>query len=263
MLNRIKKYFSMPPNENVLPTKLASPDNQPVILNEHKSNTWVYIWNMTSQNVGHAAIQVGGDSSKMMDEQPGEYVSIHPKNIPAMGPTIILPLPAKLATTLSADMESIAASRHGSNLDTMDYIPISSNPDKSPTSLSPDKIFKIEGLDTEAMEKHINTIKNKVESGESAYQLLPKVNTVGFVDGFLRDSAAFIGQDPVDVEIHRRSLSNHAPTKRIHVDNCATLVSDILNRGNMHIDQSKTPWGLTPNGLADQLHQNQTKLNKL
>ncbi|MDX2345350.1 MAG: hypothetical protein QNK11_00550, partial [Legionella sp.] len=27
-------------------------------------NTWVYVWNLTSNKVGHTAIQVGGDTPK-------------------------------------------------------------------------------------------------------------------------------------------------------------------------------------------------------
>jgi len=233
--------------------KMQPTENQQLNGNESKSKTWVYIWNMTSQGVGHAAIQIEGDSQKMTEDQPGEYVSIHPKNIPAIGPTIILPLPAELSTTLSADMESEAASKHGISLE-MNYtsFPIEE-------SLRPDQTFEIEGLDTQAMKNHIREAKNKVKSKEIAYQLLPKVNFLGFAGNFFQNGAAFISHDPIDIELHRRS-SKEKQSVQQHTNNCATFVSDILNIGGMHISQSKTPWGLTPNGLADQLDEFRNKM---
>jgi hypothetical protein len=208
----------------------------------HSKKTYVYFWNMTPDGVGHAAIQVDGSKPKMKEEDEGTYISIHPHIIPSVGPTTVLPLPACLATNLLEDMENEAAASHKPILDDSSGIfPFDSKP------LAPNKTFVIEGLDTEAMLERINKTKEGVQSDTVNYQLLPKVNFLRF----FRESPYFIAQDPVDMEMHRRSSQKVEETQ---VYNCSTLVSDILNSGGLDIKQSKRmPWGITPNGLADQI----------
>ncbi|PWY56523.1 hypothetical protein DGG96_02085 [Legionella qingyii] len=215
---------------------------------KESQSTWVYIWNMTAQGPGHAAIQIGGSKPKMNEEDPGEYISIHPNSIPSMGPTVVLPLPAHLATTLAEDMESEAISRGKSNINDFDSRPNLST--ENPEPLPPDQTFKIENLDTEAMLNHIHKIEDTVQTGKTSYQLFPNIN----LNGFFKDMPSFINQDPIDVEINRRLSSKYAESDN-QTTNCSVLVSDILDSGGKHIVKSKLPWGISPNGLSDSLNK--------
>lgn len=254
MFDRLMSYFSSSSSKTST-LEQEKIDNTP---KNTSGKTWVYIWRMTPQNVGHAAIQVGGDSPKKTADQPGDYVSIHPKSIPAVGPTIILPLPATLATTLNADMETEAASNQNENLE-MAGIPTFT--EKTLSSLPPDFTFEIEGLNTNTMQECIHTVQKQVETGETSYQLLPEVDTTGYVRHFLRDAPAFMGFDPIDIELHRRRLPKDESIGKRY--NCTMLVKDILKSGGMNINSSNTPWGLTPTGLAEELQGFENKKFKL
>jgi len=210
-----------------------------------QNNTWVYIWNMTSNKVGHAAVQIGGSSPKITGDEPGEYISLHPDSIPSTGLTSVLPLPAHLAGTLSEDMEIIASSRNTTNISADK--PLVTEQESAPP-VRPDQVLKIKGLDANAMRDYIRKTQAKVETGEESYQLFPNINLVGFIN----DSATFINQDPIDVWIHQK-LSKKYQQADDQVDNCTSLVSKILNVGGLHINPSKMPWSITPNGLADEI----------
>lgn len=232
------------------PTSSTKPDfvsfkPQPTSADVEKEDTWVYFWKTTARNgVGHAAIQVGGDQPKMKPEDPGEYISIHPDVIPAIGPTIFLPLPAHLATTLAEDMETQAASRTQLISD-FDSSPL---PLQNLLSIPPDQTIRIKNLDTKAMLAHIEQTRKQVEEGQTTYQLVPKVNMLGF----FQDAPYFISQDPLDVLMNKRFLSGHKKTTN-QAMHCSMLVSEILTSGGAHIAPSKMPWGITPNNLAEQI----------
>ncbi|MBA2709708.1 MAG: hypothetical protein H0U57_03840 [Tatlockia sp.] len=215
---------------------------QPKQLPANSKKTYVYFWNLTPDGVGHAAIQVEGQKPKMNKEDEGTYISIHPYMFPSVGLTTVLPLPASLATTLLEDMESEASAKHKPiHEDSVEIF------HTYPKPLAPDRTFEIDGLDTEAMMKTINNTKEGVDSYKINYQLLPKINLLRF----FRESPSYIAQDPVDMDMHRQCSRKEEDTK---VYNCSTLVSDILKSGGFDIKQSKRmPWGITPNGLADQI----------
>lgn len=212
-------------------------------------NTWVYIWKMTPDKVGHAAMQVGGCEPKKEKHNPGEYISIHPKLIPSIGPTTLLPLPAGLNDTLTEDMLTEASAP--------DFIgnsdsPVSFRPEVK-DSVAPDYTFKIPGLNTQAMLAAVETTREEVQTGETAYQLFPKINTLKF----FKEIPHYLNYNPVDI---KDCLKNKQKTK-LYGDNrrnCVTLVDDILNAGGMPAMQSNAPWGQTPNGLAEQLLKNDT-----
>ncbi|MCL9683350.1 hypothetical protein [Legionella maioricensis] len=211
-------------------------------------DTWVFIWSMTADNVGHVAVQIGGAQPKMKEEDPGEYASIHPDKIPSMGLTSVLPLPAHIATNLSEDMENLGGEKNTVFID-MDG-PRNVKPHKDSGPLQPDRVYHFKNLDTPAMREHIHKTHEKVKTGEVSYQLFPNVNLIKF----FKDSSAFIAQDPVDIEMHRKISEKKESTEQAY--NCTTLVSDILNKGGLPIKHSKTkPWGITPNGLADEIER--------
>ncbi|HHF7365431.1 TPA: hypothetical protein ACPSKY_000525 [Legionella bozemanae] len=245
-------------NNGITPTSPNStPSIDPSDSQEKKSietakDTWVFIWDMTADKVGHAAIQVGGSKPKMKNEDPGEYASIHPDKIPSTGLTSVLPLPAHIATNLSEDMETLGASEHASVTELGEPIKIKLK-DASP--LPPDHIYHYKNLGTSEMSKHIEQAHKKVKTGKMGYQLFPNVNLVGL----FKDSPAFITQDPIDVELHRRVAEKKTDNHEVH--NCTSFVSETLNKGGLPVNCSKIkPWGITPNGLSDEINSNGPKI---
>lgn len=254
MFDRIKSYFSKASENTENTVHLPDVENHQFNgKNQSNSKTWVFIWNTTPKTVGHAAMQLNGDSPKITEDQPGEYVSLHPQ-YPAIGPTTVLPLPSELATTLDEDMKSEGASMFNKNID-MDVL----NLDSTTSSLPPDQIFEIDGLDTKAMHDEIHKYEEKIDKGDAYYQLLPNVNTLGYLSSFLQDASTFINYDPIDIASNKNCLFKNKNRDLIHPNNCATLVGDILNKGGMDIHESNTPWGLTPNELAEQIHDFESK----
>ncbi len=241
MFEWLKSLF--PQSNKIPPSNFEfKPPIEPRQSPTNSKKTFVYFWKTTPDGVGHAAIQVNGSKPKMTEDDEGTYISIHPSLIPSIGPTIVLPLPASLATHLSADMESEGA--HTQNLIPEESVSIFP---PYPMPLAPDRTFIVEGLDTKAMLERINQTREGVDSGKINYQLLPKVNFMKF----FRELSFYIAQDPVDIEMHRQSTRKE---KESQVYNCSTLVSDILNSGGLPIKQAKgVPWGITPNGLADEI----------
>lgn len=211
-------------------------------------NTWVYIWKMTGQSVGHAAIQVGGCSPKINpNDTSSDYASIHPHVIPSVGPTAILPLPAELAQTLTEDMGLEGGTKHNI-IDELDGIVMPVFKDKSTSYKAPSDIFKINTLDTKAMRKMIQKTREETQLAETTYQLFPNVNTLKF----FKEIPQHITYNPIDsANPPIASETNNSYGK--HKYNCATLVGKILNEGGLPIKHSNTPWGQTPDNLAEQL----------
>lgn len=216
---------------------------------DNQTTTWVYIWNMTSNGPGHAAIQVGGEKPKFKAEDEGEYISIHPDAFPSVGLTALLPLPAALATTLEEDIEMETLSRLPQGYSSIDDLrPMPVMPSAGSASAKPDHTFKLENLDTEAMTAQIKDIRQSVEEGKTGYQLFPNISLLGFFNS----ASSFVAQDPIDVEMHRRRLrldKENSP----QVENCTSLVRKILKGGGQSIEPSKMPWGITPDGLAQKI----------
>mmetsp|Transcript_5232 Transcript_5232/g.8059 ORF Transcript_5232/g.8059 Transcript_5232/m.8059 type:complete len:225 (+) Transcript_5232:2-676(+) len=198
---------------------------------------WVYVWNLTSDGVGHTGIQVGDT-----------YMSIHPGRVPAVGPTIVFPLPAILASKLTDDMESEAAA---SRKDTVDpdsfYCGVAS--DTPLDQKAPDRIYRVAGLDTAAMRKTMRQVEAGVESDNISYQLVPRINALSF----FKELPAYLSQDPVDMTLTREQPSQK---QRGAVYNCATLVDHLLQAGGMRpVPHSRIPWEPTPNAIADHVEE--------
>lgn len=213
--------------------------------NECAHLSWVFIWKMTPEKVGHVAFQVGGCQPKMTKEcESGIYLSLHPARIPAFGPTIALPLPSQLSRCLEDDMEIEAS--YVTNLISPDAVTFS-HPSEKVSMLPPDAIFKIDHLKTDKMEKAIEQIENLHGEGNLSYQLCPRPDSVGFyldMPTFLTydfDKSAYVSS--------RQSIDYYGK----HRYNCATMVSWILLAGSLTLKHSKLPWGITPNDVMDQL----------
>ncbi len=210
-------------------------------------HTWVFIWKMTVKSPGHAAVQIGGSKPKMKAGDPGEYGSLHPDKIPSMGLTSVLLLSAHLASNLTEDMESLGEAKSTTNINDMDFLPQSTTYQSS-KPLTPDEIHHFKNLDNIKMSKKMDKVRKEVSSGVMSYQLFPNVNLLNF----FKDSASFIAQDPIDIEMSRRAKKNAPNNSSAH--NCTSLVSDILKEGGLDINNSKyLPWSITPDGLSDEL----------
>ncbi|KTD75129.1 hypothetical protein [Legionella waltersii] len=239
------------PKESSKITQTPLPQAQ---ADDSKKDTWVYIWNMTANSPGHAAVQIGGAKPKVKESDAGEYGSLHPEKIPSVGVTTVLPLPAHFATTLTEDMETLGESKSTPFISDMD-LPPQPLASKTPKPLPPDEIYHFKGLDTSKMSKKMAQARKEVDSGDMSYQLLPNLNLVKF----FKDSASFIAQDPVEIEMRRRANENDPTNSSAH--NCTSLASDILKQGGIPINNPNyIPWSITPNGLSDELSNFGNKL---
>lgn len=217
--------------------------------------TWVAVWNLTSEKVGHVAVQVGGDKLKENEDEPGEYFSLHPSVIPAIGPTIVLPLPATSATTLTEDMQ-LEGSKNTLPIDSDSNSTLTVIDPVQNATTPPDKILRIEGLDHQAMLACIEQMRKNTEEGTQTYLLLSKVDTLELGLRLINDAPYFVNQDPIDVMIaDRNGLLSNQKSKSYTADNCATAAAKIINSGggSCPINVSNAPWGITPNELARQV----------
>lgn len=250
MLEKIMRKFNAKGHNSEHNEGAPALSDAPKITPSASENTYVAIWNMTKESPGHAAIQIGGDAFKKTDGEDGEYVSIHPKTIPSTGITAIFPVKPYFANNLSEDEETLGFEDSKIKIDNTD---ISSVPTPWPTTKAikpkaPDMIFKIENLNTEAMRGKLHDLKKNDSDDKVGYQLLPNVNTTDF----LKDAAHFVAQDPIDIQQYTSSTS--AQTKSTETYNCSTLVLDMLKTGGLQFKTSTAkPWGITPDGLADEL----------
>lgn len=199
-------------------------------------DTQVYIWKTSAEtaNIGHAAIKVGAD-----------YLSIWPEKTPSFGPFTILPLKAKLAKTLEKDMET--EGKHLSNLSDENGLPRVLPSDQ--TSAPPDFIYHIDDLNTEKMNEKIMEIKKEVATGQRRYQLFPAIN----VFRLFTESATYLNYNEVDIQKQRENARKREDFYK--VNNCTTLVSEVLNAGGLFIKPTKSPMELTPNELNHQVRQ--------
>ncbi|ARG96645.1 hypothetical protein [Legionella micdadei] len=258
MRERIKSFFSgektvTPEIINTLDSQKTEPnaksDSEAEFREKDKksSDTYVFIWEKTTSDPGHAAIQVGGEKPKLKVDEPGNYVSIHPKGFPSMGPTAVLPLPAHLTTSLEEDMDLAAQSRNKDPiLTSFDEVPIISQ-DAPTIPAPPDHVYKFQGLDSDLMNKEITKLRDNVEQGKTNYQLLPNVSLLGFFS----DASSFVSQDPLDVMAYHRQRGNKK--YEAQVTNCSTLVTHILNQGGANLSSPNKPWGVSPDGLAKEI----------
>lgn len=211
-------------------------------------NSYLYIWEtLAPKSVGHVALQVGGCEPKIDEKKKGDYISIHPGLVPSVGPLVAWPMPAALSATLHEDME-IEANYQKSVLDPDDPSSVFQGHHAQPKTLAPDYIFKISNLNTSAMSMFMQNVKKEVDTGQTTYQLFPKLNGLRF----FRDIPHALTYDPIDFR-HAPSLRPSNEEYGAHTYNCATLVTRILQEGGLEIKQENTPWGQSPNGLAEKL----------
>ena len=203
------------------------------------SLTTVFIWNLTSEKVGHTSIQVS-DSSSSGDSL---YMSIHPGALPAIGPTTVLPLPASMSRSLQDDMITEAlAEKTLEGVSKMDM-------------KAPDKVYKIHGLNINNMKNKMNEVEEGVHCGDTSYQLLPRVNALRF----FKELPGYIAQDPVDIHLMNQNIERNKKNDEGNVYNCATFVEKVLTCGGIpaiRANQLTYPWDPTPNGIAEHLEQN-------
>ncbi|QRN02884.1 hypothetical protein GH742_02805 [Legionella sp. MW5194] len=237
-----------PPNSDastdVSPTKPQS---------KQRPNSYVYIWLKTVNGPGHAAIQIGGSEPKLNADDAGDYGSIHPQNFPSMGPLAVLPLKADMAESLTQDMLLEASADQKMITNDMETPPFFTQAERAPKQ--PDLTFEIDHLDINAMHQRLQQVKADIAEDRMRYQLLPRVD----VARFFHDTLHFIAYDPIDIHLHMEK-QRQLPAPPSKVTNCSTLVADVLNAGGANIQTNK-PWGITPDGLADELQHSGAKLN--
>lgn len=209
-------------------------------------------------------LYAGGCSPKLRGDASsgGAYMSIHPGVIPAIGPTVIAPLPGNLSQNLQEDMEIEASYlkqdtyMDESSLDKISHTNYRSKSTPPPEVLPPDEVIKLYGLNTNEMHKKITEVRRGVSKFQVTYQLLPNVHTLDFA----YQIPHYLNYDHIDV----RNLEK----KNLHTNrgygstsyNCTSLVADILHSGGCTASgiarsgpSALTPWALTPNDLSDQL----------
>ncbi|MDX1838651.1 hypothetical protein DIZ81_12430 [Legionella taurinensis] len=238
-----------PPNGNAASTDV--PPTQPP--SKKQQNSYVYIWLKTLNGPGHAAIQIGGSEPKLNAGDEGDYGSIHPQNLPSMGPLAVLPLKADMAESLTQDMLLEASADQKMVTNDMDTPPFFTQEERMPKQ--PDLTFEIDHLDTNAMHQRLQQLKADIAEGRMRYQLLPRVD----VARFFQDTPHFIAYDPIDIHL-QMVKQRQLPAPPSKVTNCSTLVADVLNAGGASIQTNK-PWGITPDSLADALQHSGAKLN--
>jgi hypothetical protein len=175
-----------------------------------------------------------------------------------MGPTIVLPLPAMLANTLSEDMEieaSYLRSNDSIDENAMDKVvhPNYRTEEAPPiTSLPPDDTIRLDKLNTDGMLKKIKDVRQTVTTMQTTYQLCPNVPTLDFAYKLPH----YLSYNPVDTKNLENKALHTNNWYGIKAYNCTSLVADILHVGGS--SQIKAvpplvPWALTPNELGDQL----------
>jgi len=204
-------------------------------------SVFVHLWETSTNDVGHASIQVG-------DRQ---YRSLWPA-LPGL-PGIV-PSPAETIKHLSADMrrEALCNEKSPTIIDSSSYTPEyqRSNP---LSSKKPTRTFEIKGLDTRSMLAELTKQDRLIENGKTTYQLFPEFRPL---DTLLTSGAALISQDPVDLLVHasnRERLEDTLPRRY----NCTMFVRQILNAGGMPTQPKRfpPPWGVTPTELGNEIQR--------
>ena len=212
-------------------------------------NTWVYIWKTTAKTVGHVGIKIGGCEA---DDAKGHYASLHP-TLPAFGPTIVYPLPAALNKSLEDDKqnegEALQRARQAQEGAFMTQAELEKSYIKSP-----DYVFFLKDLNTQNMRTRLEQKQEKIDTHELKYQLFPQVRFWEFFNHTARD----VSYNPIDTQ-----TSPIEPTPKFEKHNCATFVADVLKAGGKELQPSKTPWGLSPSTVAQQLAHDEKIILKI
>lgn len=183
------------------------------------TSTWVYVWRMTPDGVGHVGIQVGG-------ERPGDhhgiYRSVHPL-FPVFGPFVVYPMPLVQALSWQEDARS-------------------ESKDPNQEFKLPDVIFYSNRLNVTKMIEALDS-----ESKDFKYQLIPGIHPWKFFDY----SAEDVTYQPLE-----RIYSPSQPLARVKTHNCATYVAEVLRAGGVELKPTSYPWRMSPNSVMDQLSSN-------
>jgi hypothetical protein len=188
-------------------------------------NTWVFIWGMTPNVVGHVAIQIGGEKP---GDPTGVYKSVHPK-LPVFGPLIVYPFPMHTATTLQEDSQSEGKARRL----------------EDGLQQAPDAIFHTKALDTTLMKV---TAEQNSLNNEGKYQLIPGIQPWYFFNRAAED----VTYQPIE-RIEYPLMRKARPLKAF---NCATFVGEVLKSGGVTLQESRFPWKMSPNSIWSQLSKN-------
>ena len=252
---RLSKLNGTPPTPQ---EKNMLSENQ---TDQRKKNdpVWVYFWSTTSRGVGHASFQIGGDSPKLTADQAGKYHGILPLNMAVYGPLMIAPLKATLSDTVTSDALLEAPKDHTFDQETPN---LSSEFSAHTTKRMPDRVYKFSNLNTDIIQREMQQIEEKVQSGHVRYQLLPHItlfsgmmNTLNSISSRTIDT---LSADPF-AELptpHVTDYIKKLPRERYSVFNCTRLTRHYLEKGGAQlppISRIKWPWGITPTGLANQI----------
>lgn len=196
----------------------------------------VYVWDMHSDDCGHVSIEVENKGQT-------DYFSLRPDSLPSVGPLTIIPLQATLARNLQEDNYAQAKKI---NLEDM-----KSESELNPPPREPDCVLNVKGLDTEAMKQEMDRLTKSIEEGKTRYQLAPNVNALEY---FSKVGTLFASDNVFDM-VKKDALPIIEKNALPEVYNCATVTQQILKSGGAKFEEPKftMPWGITPNGLADEL----------
>lgn len=216
----------------------------------------IYVWPTTFESrlndrgtsAGHAAISTGVDN----------HMGLWPHGIPAMGPTVIVPLKADLAKELKEDIIAEEPPLYSPDMDEMTYSWYK-NP-RNHTALAAPMVFETTVADTNAIKAEMDKVKQQVKTGEIRYQLFPNVRLfsglINSVNSISKSSLNIITADPFS-QLPNPHLSEELallPNVIMQVHNCTSLVKHILAKGGIQLKKHPlTPWGTSPSALAVEL----------
>ncbi len=218
---------------------------------------WVHLWETSANGVGHAAIQVGGDSPKRSEADPGRYMSLWPALLPTQGIFSFIPGPAEVATTLDDDMrmEEILSKAPllVTDFSSPPFLPClspSNDPSDDNDYKSPTYSIKITGLDTRAMLIEMDKQELLIHEGKTLYQLFSQFQPLSIA---VSDGPAIISHDTSESFVHffKNPIENRLPL----AFNCTMFVAHLLTVGGLKniIPNSWQPWGLTPLQLGTKI----------
>ncbi len=207
----------------------------------------VYIWSGGSaKGVGHVAIELTNQESKQTETKHSKYLSIWP-TFPAIGPTAIIPLKAALADSLSQDIHMESSISKTTPGDPSDLCLSAQETEVAAADrILPDKVFTVRNLNTKNIESEIERLKEGVDNGSVLYQLLPAVNTLGFLNSLTNRLTYDTDQDFASIENTNKNKNSELLPE---VYNCTTMVQHILKSGGMDELPKSSVW--KPSSLVD------------
>jgi hypothetical protein len=204
--------------------------------NNNAYHVRVNIWDTDGQtgDCGHASIDLNQTEEGI--EKKNRYLGFFPKN--GFSP-LHLPFSVK-AESIKSYQKEVEHMGDGE------------------TSLGPSRQFEIPLNEKQytKMKKELKTVEDEIQTGKTRYALFPNFNTLHALK-WLSSKAAIHNYNscPITgIPMDNADLDTQANVvQETKLANCTTTVIRILRAGEIPVESKKTPWGLTPTGLGNQI----------